>query len=635
MLPNFSAKTKVYHCDNSEEYKAKMYQYSTSSHQTSDIKPAAVIYPASVDDIILAVDWARESGVGIAVRTGGHQYSGASSTSGQNIQLDVSETFKTDDDFHYDEVENLIRTGISFSLLEMNNRLREHSVFLPHGQCVHVHLGGHVQTGGYGQLGRAFGLLSDHVQGFEIVIASGELKHIWRPSSDLAKKNEASMDKELNDDLFWAVLGGSPGNYGILTHVYLTPHKDKDHPHSRGMKLFTPYTPERLKKIMQVVAEMNDNQDLAGDFDLCVTMMKNVWNFHLLRKYTPQWLKSYKNIDEEMMYQHPRDYGDGVDSAEDGVMAIPDIPIPLILIYLQWSNIGGADQEFGDKEKFWFEKMREATRPNTIDDTLDVVCHGFPGTLLSIFKDIIGMGQVDNFLQVDYRKHTPLSTLTRFWCFEDIREYVKPYEKRCYMSNKTDLTTNGYVDWVVGRIDKVVQKKGTAIDVVVQIQPFGGNNSRYRLNGRPELHHGCHSWRDDCTLVTVLDCFYQPKSNTDPTDSRLQWALNWQRGNDSGARTYICDEDRRLLWGSYASMEDPDAGANLHSVRHTYFDSEEKYQRLVEIKRRVDPLFIFTSNMFSVGAVYAPQNRQCLIRGVGHDTVLSDKKPKKFKCSVM
>ena len=56
-------------------------------------------------------------------------------------------------------------------------------MFLPHGQCLDVHLGGHLQTGGYGMIVRAFGLLSDHIEGIEMVMADGELKTIWIPQA--------------------------------------------------------------------------------------------------------------------------------------------------------------------------------------------------------------------------------------------------------------------------------------------------------------------------------------------------------------------------------------------------------------------------------------------------------------------
>ena len=74
-LPNFSPQTKVIFAG-TDEYIEHAYQYATTSHQEDSMKPGAIIYPKSIPDIILAVNYARENDVGIAVRTGGHQYIG-------------------------------------------------------------------------------------------------------------------------------------------------------------------------------------------------------------------------------------------------------------------------------------------------------------------------------------------------------------------------------------------------------------------------------------------------------------------------------------------------------------------------------------------------------------------------------
>ena len=48
----------------------------------------------------------------------------------------------------------------------------------------------------------------------------------------------------------------------------------------------------------------------------------------------------------------------------------------------------------------------------------------------------------------------------------------------------------------------------------------------------------------------------------------------------------------------------------LDSVWDKYFDSKEKYDRLVDIKRRFDPEYVFSANLFGIDAKNAPQNKK-------------------------
>jgi len=125
-------------------YDDRKYQYATSSYgDEHKMKPALIVYPTSKADISKAIQYARSEGISIAVRTGGHQYSGASSTMAPNIQLDLKKTFRGTDDRQVFEKdgETFVRTGVSWPLGAFNKFLGENGLFVPHGQCTNVHLG--------------------------------------------------------------------------------------------------------------------------------------------------------------------------------------------------------------------------------------------------------------------------------------------------------------------------------------------------------------------------------------------------------------------------------------------------------------------------------------------------------------
>ena len=75
-----------------------------------------------------------------------------------------------------------------------------------------------------------------------------------------------------NDDLFWAVMGGSPGNFGILTHVRIRPLHDKDCPDSRMMKFLTDYTPEKHHAVTTVLAEMTGDEEFPPHYNYALSV---------------------------------------------------------------------------------------------------------------------------------------------------------------------------------------------------------------------------------------------------------------------------------------------------------------------------------------------------------------------------
>jgi FAD/FMN-containing dehydrogenase len=570
-LPAFSGKVVRY---GDEDYAASVDQYATTSVEpgTGLMEPHAVIYCANVEDVQRAVSYAREKGVAIAVRTGGHQYLGMSSTGGQNIQVDVSRTFKDVNlDGLADDENPTITMGISYSLGELCDKvLWPNKIFVPHGECIGVHLGGHVHTGGYGMLCRAFGLLGDHVQAFRIVTADGEHRTVTRES---------------DADLFFAVLGGSPGNFGVMTHVTLRVGKDADsagrenYPHSRGLMAMYPYRKSHLQRLLEVMAEFNDTEDLPGDLDACITFSSP---FVAFLEGAHQFLNEH-----ESMKAYREEYDTGSD--------VMDYPA-FIIVAAQWANLGGESQPFDPQ---YFQRLLEASPtygpvvPDVFRIDLEVFARDLPQLTLGKFY-------------VDEHRHTPLSVLTGKWIFgQNPREFNTPYVKRIYATKETRmLVERGWAASVVERSELVqgplVTKHGCHLMSAFQLN--GGKSSRTYQN---RDNGTCYAWRDT-SMSYAFDVFYDEYGVLDELVHLLPekpkaWAQRWAAEND---RLFIGEdgtfdrEDRRFLFGSYCGEGEND---DLNVGWRRYYETEEKYQRLCALKKKYDPTGVFTPNPFAVG----------------------------------
>lgn len=495
-----------------KEYQDANYQYATSTHEIDhDMNPGLIIQPGNKDDIVLALKYARAQKIAVAIRTGGHQYSGASSTSPTNILLDLKMTFRAPEDrhtFHIAE-RSFFRTSVSWGLGEFNAYLTKQHLFVPHGQCTEVHIGGHVQTGGYDQLGRSFGLFGDHVISLELIDHEG---------------NSKEVTKATDPELFYAFLGGSPGNLGVLTHFTLEAHRDSDYRGSRGLKALHWYKPETLERLLNVLVEMSDDEYFPRNYDLCISVVSS--SFPLL--------DLFPELDGKMRRDHPEIYGHD------------DIPFwpRAIIVYAQWVPFHVNDVP----DDAWFDRLSKD----------------------SIFD--LGV------------KQKPMSELTGDWIFRNTREYDQPYVKRTYLTNSTTLGGDGWVDWVTGRINEIVEPEANGCWLSAQLQCFGGKNSRFVTNAN---NGTSYSWRDS-TLVATLDCFHE--------ESEKDRAEDWEKVNDLegiGEKGVFSKQDRRVLWGSYGSFD-------LDASWKYYYEDQAKYERLQKAREAADPDGIFTPNTFSV-----------------------------------
>jgi FAD/FMN-containing dehydrogenase len=161
-----------------------------------DRHPALIVQPKGVADVKRAVDFARESNLLLAVKCGGHSFSGKSTCDGgMMIDLSLLRSVRVDPHARIAQVSGGSLLG------DMDHDTMAFGLVTTTGTVSHTGVGGLTLGGGFGRLARRFGLSLDNVRAVDIVTADGELRH-------------ASAAE--NADLFWGVRG-SGGNFGVVT----------------------------------------------------------------------------------------------------------------------------------------------------------------------------------------------------------------------------------------------------------------------------------------------------------------------------------------------------------------------------------------------------------------------------------
>ncbi|RZF25612.1 FAD-binding oxidoreductase [Paraburkholderia sp. UYCP14C] len=170
---------------------------------TVDKRPAMIVYCADADDVVAAVRFARSIDSRVAVRSGGHNVAGLS-VCDAGMVIDLSRMKQIDVDAEW----QVVRAEAGLNLGEFDRATMAHGLATTTGVISDTGLAGLTLGGGFGKLGRKYGLTCDNLVAVEIVTADGQKR--------LANDSE-------HPDLFWAVRGGG-GNFGIATALYLRLH---------------------------------------------------------------------------------------------------------------------------------------------------------------------------------------------------------------------------------------------------------------------------------------------------------------------------------------------------------------------------------------------------------------------------
>src|SRR5947207_7548541 len=161
-----------------------------------DRRPAAVVRCRVESDVINAVRLARDHGLLVAVRGGGHNIAGnAVCEGGLLIDLSLMRAIQVDAAKQTAHVEGGALLG------DLDQATQAHGLAVPLGINSTTGVAGLTLGGGFGWLSRKHGLTIDNLESAEVVTAKGEVVR-------------ASAGE--HPDLFWALRGGG-GNFGVVT----------------------------------------------------------------------------------------------------------------------------------------------------------------------------------------------------------------------------------------------------------------------------------------------------------------------------------------------------------------------------------------------------------------------------------
>lgn len=188
-------------------------------------RPAAVVRPWSAAEVAVAVEVAREHGLPLSVRGGGHDWLGrAVRDGGLVVDLTAMRRVTVDAAARVATVEGGATVG------DVIGAAAPHGLVAAAGTVGGVGMAGLTLGGGYGPLAGRFGLAADNLLGAEVVLAGGEVV-------------------TAGADLLWALRGGG-GNFGVVTAMRI-----RLHPAARLLAGFAVYPWEDAAGVLSRLAD--------------------------------------------------------------------------------------------------------------------------------------------------------------------------------------------------------------------------------------------------------------------------------------------------------------------------------------------------------------------------------------------
>jgi UDP-N-acetylenolpyruvoylglucosamine reductase len=211
--------------------------------------PKVIVYPNNIKDVVNAVNWARNRGLNVRCRSGGHNYE-SFSVANDAVVIDVSNLLN----FQIDTNKGYVKIGAGYTQEQLYNKIAKYGFAFVGGSCGSIGVSGITLGGGVGYLQREYGLVCDNLIEAQIVDSFGRI---------------ITANSYQNQDLLYALRGAGSNNFGVVVSLTF-----KVYPIDKVAAMTAKWPKDSRYEVIQTFQKVGQNLD--NRYTIKLSMNKDV-----------------------------------------------------------------------------------------------------------------------------------------------------------------------------------------------------------------------------------------------------------------------------------------------------------------------------------------------------------------------